>query len=105
MTLRRAWPVIAVLLALAPVYIENYGLKQYARSLASQPDSAVLPDAVLQGRILTRARELKLPVQTDDVRVIRNGGNPHVEIGKYKIQVFHIDLHFPESSFRLATSR
>jgi hypothetical protein len=80
-----------VLLALAPVYFENYELRQYIRSLANAPDES------LRTAILARARQLDLPVQPGDVQITHPDGRLRVDL-KYAVQMdfplYQVDLHF-----------
>jgi hypothetical protein len=96
--------LIAVLLSLAPVYVENYRLGQFIRTLAAEPGVAAAPDESLRPRIVERARELELPVHPEDVQITHAAGRARL-LAKYKVQkdlvVAHLDLHFhPEASTR-----
>ena len=90
-----------VLLALAPVYFEDYQLRQYIRSLAGGPNT---PDETLRSAILARARQLDLPVDPGEVRITHPDGKLHVQLD-YKVQMdfplYQVDIHFHPS----ATSR
>jgi hypothetical protein len=87
-----------VLLALAPVYFENYQLRRYIRSLSPATDEA------LRSAVLTRAKQLDLPVQPGDIQITHPDGKLHVQL-KYAVQMdfplYQVDLHFHPS----ATSR
>jgi hypothetical protein len=90
-----------ILLALAPVYFEDYQLRQYIRSLARGPNTL---DETLRSAILARARQLDLPVDPGDVRVTHPDGKLHLQLD-YKVQMdfplYQVDIHFHPS----ATSR
>jgi hypothetical protein len=85
-----------VLLALAPVYFEDYQLRQYIRSL--RPTTS---DEELRGSILARARQLDLPVEAADVQITHPDGKLRVEL-KYAVQMdfplYQVDLHFHPSA-------
>ena len=87
-----------ILLALAPVYFEDYQLRQYIRSLARGPNT---PDETLRSAILARARQLDLPVDPGDVRVTHPDGKLHLQLD-YKVQMdfplYQVDIHFHPSS-------
>lgn len=89
--------LIAVLLALAPIYVDNFQLQRYERELTHRPDASTTPDEVLRTRVVDRARQLNLPVQPGDVEVTHASGG--LQIGtKYIVQVdfrlYQVDLHF-----------
>jgi hypothetical protein len=90
-----------VLLALAPVYLEDYELRQYIRSLALGPDAATTPDEALRSAILARARQLDLPVDPGDVRITHPDGKLHLQLD-YKVQMdfplYQVDIHFHPST-------
>jgi hypothetical protein len=81
-----------ILLALAPVYFEDYQLRRYIRSL-----SPATSDETLRADILARARQLDLPVQPSDVQIEHPDGKLHVQL-KYAVQMdfplYQVDLHF-----------
>ena len=87
-----------ILLALAPVYFEDYQLRQYIRSLARGPNTL---DETLRSAILARARQLDLPVDPGDVRVTHPDGKLHLQLD-YKVQMdfplYQVDIHFHPSS-------
>ena len=58
--------VLALFVA-GSVYLENFRLDGYMRSLAANPASVSLSDAEIAGRILNRAHSLGLPVRMTDV--------------------------------------
>jgi hypothetical protein len=85
------------LLALAPVYFENYQLHQYIRSLPPATDDA------LRSAVLARARQLDLPVQPGDIQIEHPDGKLRIQL-KYAVQMdfplYQVDLHFHPSSTR-----
>jgi hypothetical protein len=91
--------LITLLMTAAVVYVDNFLLDKYMRTLAEQPG---LTDAALSDRILRRARQLNLPVAANDVTVTRAEGRPHVRIGKYSVQTYlgRMDLRLPEAASR-----
>ena len=96
--------LVAVLLSLAPIYVENYRLTQFIHHLADEPNAASAPDSMLRPRILERARQLDLPVHPEDIQVTHRGGKMQL-LTKYKVQkdlvLSHLDLHFhPEAATR-----
>jgi hypothetical protein len=94
----------AVLLLLAPVYLENFRLQQFVRDLAVRPDSKTTTDDTLRTTVLARARQLELPVAPDDVHITHPDGKLHLDM-KYAVQkdfrLYQVDLHFhPGASSR-----
>jgi len=94
----------AVLLALAPVYFENYQLGRYVRSLVTAPNAAAVPDDAVRSNVLSRARQLDLPVRPEDVQISHAGAKLQLQI-RYAVQMdfplYQVDVHFHPS----ATSR
>lgn len=91
----------AVLLALAPVYIEDFELRQYVRALARAPGAESAADDRLRGSVLERARALHLPVRAEDVQIAHSGRKVELQI-KYAVQMdfslYQVDLHFHPSA-------
>lgn len=91
--------VLALFVA-GSVYLENFRLDGYMRSLAANPASVSLSDAEIAGRILDRAHSLGLPVQATDVTVTRAYGHVRIHIGKYTTETSlgRMDLRLPAAS-------
>lgn len=89
--------MIAILLTLMPVYLENYQLGQYVRQLARNANAPNAPDEKLRAAVVQRARELDLPVQPGDIQITRPQGKLQLET-KYAVQMdfplYQVDLHF-----------
>lgn len=87
----------AILLILLPIYVEDYRLSQFMRSIATEPAAASTPDEQLRPRIVERARQLDLPVHPEDIEIRHEGGKLRL-LTRYKVQkdlvVSHLDLHF-----------
>ena len=83
-----------VLLTLAPVYLEDYQLRQYIRTVVRAPNT---PDETLRAEVLARARQLDLPVQPGDVQISHPDGKLKLQL-KYAVQMdfplYQVDLHF-----------
>jgi hypothetical protein len=83
-----------VLLTLAPVYSEDYQLRQYVRSLVRTPNTS---DETLRAEVLARARQLDLPVEPGDVQISHPDGKLQLQL-KYAVQMdfplYQVDLHF-----------
>lgn len=86
----------AVLVSLAPIYIENFQLRRYVRTLTRAEGAPVLTDDALRAAIVTRAKQLDLPVAAEDVHITRQGGKPHIDL-RYAVQIdfplYQVDLH------------
>lgn len=88
-----------VIVLLAPVYIDNFRLRGYVRGLASAPAASTASDEVLRGEVLSRARDLDLPVRSGDVKITRDSGKPHIEtVYKVKMTFYPVDLHMAAAS-------
>jgi hypothetical protein len=90
-----------VLLALAPVYFDNFRLSQYIRSLARRPNAASTPDETIRSAVVDRARELDLPIRPEDVKISHSQGKLELQM-KYAVQMdfplYQVDLHFHPSA-------
>jgi Domain of unknown function (DUF4845) len=86
----------AVLIALAPVYIENYRLARYVHSLAAAPASQTTPDESLRAQVIAEAHQLDLPVAPGDVHISHSGGRVQLQAA-YRVQMnlslYRVDLH------------
>lgn len=93
--------VIALIVA-GSVYLENYRLDGYMRSVAADPASVALSDSEIVTRILDRAHALGLPLQATDVTITRANGQPHIHIAKYTAEtaIGRMDLRLPAASSR-----
>ena len=90
--------LVAVLVALAPVYFDNFQLQRYLGDLTRHP----APDETLRSEVLLRARQLDLPVAAGDIRIEHAaGGKVQIELG-YAVQItlplYRVDLHFHPSA-------
>jgi len=86
---------LAALLILASlVYLDDYRLNRYMRSLAEQPG---LSDAALSESILARAKQLGLNVHPYDIEVTRTAKKPRIRIAKFTVQtrLVRLDLRLP----------
>jgi hypothetical protein len=96
--------LIAVLVALAPVYIENYELTRYLRMVASDPHVAAVPDETVRAEVLDRARHLHLPIEPGEIKITHPGGKLQVQMQyrvKMNLALYGVDLHFhPEATAR-----
>jgi len=90
-----------VLLALGPVYFEDFQLRQYIRSVVDGSFAANTTDETLRPAVLDRARQLDLPVQPGDIRISHSDGKLQLQM-KYAVQMdfplYQVDLHFHPSA-------
>lgn len=94
--------LIALLLVAGSVYLENFRLDRYMRSLAADPAAASLSDPEISARILGYAHALGLPVHATDITISRASGQPHIHIAKYSTEtaIGRMDLRLPAASSR-----
>ena len=87
----------SVLIALAPVYFEDYQLRQYVRSLVRSPQGAAMPDDALRSAVMARAKQLDLPLATSDIQITHPDTKLHVQLN-YAVQldfpVYQVEVHF-----------
>jgi hypothetical protein len=93
--------LIGVLLALAPVYFDNFQLQRYMRELTRNPGAAATPDDVVRSEVLERARQLNLPVDQGEIQIAHAGGKLQLQM-KYAVEMtlplYRVDLHFHPSA-------
>ena len=91
--------LVAVLLALGPVYVQNDRFTRRVKAAVAQ--NAVASEDVLRNSLLTQARTFNLPVLPGDVKITHTGGNVEVEV-KYNVEknlgLYRVDLHFHPSA-------
>jgi len=90
--------ILAVIAArLAPPYVRNHQLKAYLQQLSQNPETASLTGEMLRIRVVDRARQLGLPVRSEQVRVDRGASFTSIEL-RYvvpvDVYVSTVDLHF-----------
>ncbi len=89
--------MVAVLLGLAPVYLENYRLQQYLTQLARNPGFAETSDDAVRQEVVERARALRLPLRSSDIQITRTDGAVKVQMGYavgMNLALYRVDLHF-----------
>jgi len=83
---------VAVILFLTPVYLDDFRLYRYTKSLPSAPDDT------LTDEVVAKAHDLGLPVRPADVHIDHTGGKTKIEL-RYTVEmnlgVYPVDLHFP----------
>ena len=84
----------AVLISLAPVYFEDYRLRQDLREIVRRRNAS---DDALRLAVLDRAHSLDLPVRPDDIQIKHSDGKTQVEM-KYAVEMdfrlYQVDVHF-----------
>ena len=82
----------AVIVFLTPVYLDDFRLYRYAKSL---PDA---PDETLTAEVVAKAHDLNLPVRPANIHITRAGGKARIEL-RYTVKMdliaYPVDLHFP----------
>ena len=93
--------LIAVLVALGPVYMDDFRLKKYVKSLATRPDIGTTPDEQIRASILAEARKLDLPVHAGDVSISHSAAKTLIDvryISTIDYSLYNVDLHFHSSA-------
>lgn len=84
----------AVLISLAPVYLEDYRLRQDLREIVRRQNTS---DDALRSAVVARARRLDLPVRPADIQIHHSGGKTQVDM-KYAVEMdfrlYQVDVHF-----------
>ena len=91
--------LVAILLLLAPVYVQNSRFSAKMKSVVAA--NASQPEDTVKSAIVQEATALGLPVLPGDVKTTSSGGKVRVEL-KYVVQKslgpYHVDLHFHPSA-------
>ncbi len=86
-----------LLASFAPIYFRNLELQRYVSDLTRSSTNPQQSDDVLRARVLTRARQLKLPVMEDNVRIVHSPDGMRIDV-RYFVRVdlpgYTVDLHF-----------
>jgi hypothetical protein len=81
----------------APIYVANLKLQTYVEQLTRRVDTRKQPDETLRQNVLTKARQLDLPVKADNVLIIRSPEGLRIDV-RYFVRVtvpgYTVDLHF-----------
>jgi len=81
-----------VIIFLTPVYLDDFRLYRYTRSLPNAPDETLIAEVV------AKAHDLDLPVRPADIHITHPGGKTKIEF-RYTVRmdlgVYPVDLHFP----------
>ena len=82
----------AIILFLTPVYLDDFRLYRYTRSLAPAPDDQLITEVV------TKAHALDLPVKPADIHILHEGPKTKIQL-RYTVEmslgIYPVDLHFP----------
>jgi len=83
--------------AFAPTYVHNVRLQRFVADLAARPESRPQPDDLLRTWVVDKARELRLPVTADNVRIVRSPTAMRIDV-RYMVRItvpgYTVDLHF-----------
>jgi hypothetical protein len=96
-----AWAVLALLgvfsAVFAPIYFHNLELQRYVVEITQSVENQATPDDALRSLVLHKAQELDLPVQADNVRILRSPAKLRIDV-RYFVRVtlpgYTVDLHF-----------
>ena len=87
-----------VIAFLTPVYIDDFRLYRYTRSLASAAAAPIQSDETLIAEVVTKAHALDLPIKPADIHVLHEGSKTRIQL-RYTVEmnlgIYPVDLHFP----------
>jgi len=82
---------------IGPIYVHNLQLQSFVSTLTARTEALNEADDLLRGQVLERARTLDLPVQADNVKIVRSPGSVRIDV-RYIVRVtlpgYTVDLHF-----------
>jgi len=85
------------LIRFAPVYFRNLELQSFVSGITHSGDSQTKSDDLLRTWVLNKARELNLPVEQDDIRILRAPDAFRIDV-RYFVRVdlpgYTVNLHF-----------
>ena len=86
-----------VLASFAPIYFRNLELQNYVSDVTHSVDSQAKSDDLLRTNVLTKARQLNLPVSEDNVHIVHAPDGLRIDV-RYFVRVnlpgYTVDLHF-----------
>lgn len=96
-----ALAVLAALLGFAalftPIYLDNLKLQSFVAEITHRPESLGQSDDALREVVVSKAKELDLPVKADNVHINRLPGSLRIDV-QYFVRVnlpgYTVDLHF-----------
>jgi hypothetical protein len=81
----------------APIYFHNLELQNYVSDVTQSADNRSKSDDLLRTYVLTKARQLSLPVSEDNVHVVHSADGLRIDV-RYFVRVnlpgYTVDLHF-----------
>ena len=89
---------MAFLLAVfTPIYFRNIQLQNYVSGVTHTVGSESKSDDLLRDSVLTKARQLNLPITEDNVHIMRSPDGMRIDV-RYFVRVdlpgYTVDLHF-----------
>ena len=89
--------LVVVLGCFAPIYFRNLQLQSYVSDVTHVVDNRSKSDDLLRTYVLTKARQLNLPVLEDNVHVVHSPDGLRIDV-RYFVRVnlpgYTVDLHF-----------
>jgi hypothetical protein len=88
-----------LVVVLSPAYFHNLDLQNYVSALTRDEAERARPDDALREQIVTKAKDLGLPVSGENVRITRGGDGAleHIDV-RYFVDVnlpgYSVKLHF-----------
>jgi hypothetical protein len=85
-----------------PVYFHNYELQDYIRQVVIHATAGQRPTAeALRNNVVAKARDLELPVQNDNVKVVVTSSRVTIDldyVAPIDLKVYTLNLHFHPSA-------
>lgn len=89
--------MVFVLASFAPIYFRNLELQNYVSDVTHSVATRSQSDDLLRTRVLTKARQLNLPVKEDNVHIVHSPDGMRIDV-RYFVRVdlpgYTVDLHF-----------
>lgn len=89
--------MVFVLASFAPIYFRNLELQNYVSDVTHSGDNQSKSDDLLRTYVLSKARQLSLPVAEDNVHIVHSPDGLRIDV-RYFVRVnlpgYTVDLHF-----------
>ena len=86
-----------LLASFAPIYFRNLELQNYVSDVTHSVAAREQSDDLLRTKVLTRARQLNLPVEEDNVHIVHSSDGMRIDV-RYFVRVdfpgYTVNLHF-----------
>ena len=89
--------MVFILASFAPIYFRNLELQNYVSGVTHSAGSSSKSDDLLRTIVLSKARQLNLPISEDNVHIVRSHNEMRIDVRyfvRFNLPGYTVDLHF-----------